>query len=518
MAHVDTDGLTLAAYYAANQPTGHLSPVGLTTPRLVIIAGQSNATGRADVAGCDPGLGMSATYASAVIAQKTSDATTNPIGWDFDYAARDLQPYRVGGNPGMGVELSMGRYLRAYVPAFASSEPYMAKIAINGTALASWWLPGLPDDAVLPGTDNLFDQFCDYINDHLTASTYRLGAIIWIQGEADATVEAQANAYQANLQTFYDALLVTFGNTFEFVFNKLHVDCVEAFTTTVRAAQVAFAAANPTVVLVDCDDIPLPSGDVHFAGDSMVTLGNRLAEAAAAAMYSGRDTDRATSSAPIIQAINEPCARGTDGLTAANNKKAPRIPIHAAGDDLFLVVATGLLDAAPTTPTGWTLEASKQSITGGNYVNVRVYRKRAVVAGTTAPDVADTNNLNVALCFVVRGGAASPIDVVGAASNDAYNVTVTLPSVTTTADSCLVLSILAGYSGDPNISQSGWTNAALAGLVEYRDSSFNVDGTGNGMFIAVAAGTKATAGATGATTVTPSNISINCGITIAVKA
>lgn len=515
MAHGDRTGLTLAQYYAANPPTGHRSKYSAATPMLVLLRGQSNANGRADVGTCDPGLGLATTYTSANISQKASDALTNPITWDFDYAFRDLQPYRAGGNPGMGIELSLGRYLRTYVPAFASTEPYIDKLAINGSALANRWKPDAAVDPSLPGGQNLHTIDLARITAQEAASGLRAGVYIWIQGEADATDITWANAYQVNLQALYDALTAAFP-LMKFVFNKLHVDCVETYTSTVRAAQVAFAAANPEAVMVDCDDIPLPVGDVHFVGDAMATLGNRLGEAAAVAMYPSRNGNRVAGSDPFIQAINEPCARGTDALTAANNKKAPRIPVHTAGDDLFLVVATGVADVAPTTPSGWTLVTSKQS-NAGSRANVYVYRLRASAAGTTAPDVADTNALNLALCFVVRGGGASPINTTGTTSNDAYNPTMTLPSVTTTVDGCLVINIVAGYSGDPNISQSGWTNATLTGLAEYRDSAFNVNGSGDGMFIAVAAGVKATAGATGATTVTPSNISINCGITIAVQ-
>lgn len=481
-----------------------------TSPGLVIIAGQSNATGRGDVGTSDRGLDLASIFVNCLINQQTSDATTNPIVWDNTIATRTLRPYRVSGQPGVGVELSLGRYLYQYNGS-GGQIPFLGKYAINGSALASYWLPSLGDDAAIPGTDNLFTQFVAYIRALEVESGFPLKAIVWIQGEADATVAAQAGAYETNMTAFVDALRTEFGAEFAFVINKLHVDCVEVYTPIVREAQRAFALNRSRVFLVDCDDIPLPVGDVHFAADSMASLGNRLAEVVAEALYPGRNTDRVASAAPFIQAINEPCARGVDALI-------PRIPPHEEGDDIYLVVVTGLANTPPVTPPGWTLEVSKQSITGGNYVNLYLYRKRASGPNTGFPTIDDTNALNVALCFTVRGAGATAIEAFTTSSNNAYNTTVNVPTVTTLGANRLALHIVAGYSGDPNIAFSGWTNGALTGLEENRDSSFNVNGGGDGLFIAVASGVKTAAGATGATTVTPSNISINAAISLSIGA
>lgn len=521
MAHSDRDGLTLAEYQAANPATGHRARTGPLTPFMIAGRGQSNMTGRADVANCDPGLGMSTTFAAVQLSQKTSDGTTNPYTFEFDTAFASLAPYRAGGSPGMGPELSMGRYLATYVPAFASNTVYVDKLAINGSGLATLWLPTTPVDAVLPGGQNLHAVDLARLAAQETVCGQRLGAYVWVQGEEDARTSNHSLAYQANLQAFYDALIAEYPSL-KFIFNKLHVDSIDSsdaggvFSANVRAGQVAFAAANPGVVMVDMDDVPLPTSDVHFAADSMVTLGNRLAEATANALYPGRNTDRVSSSAPFIQAINEPASRGTGALSAANSKTAPRIPIHEAGDDLFCVVVTATLNAAPTTPSGWTLVDSVQSTNGAVYANLYVYRKRATAAGTTAPDIADTNEKNVALCFVVRGGADSPIDVTDTAKNDAYSPSaLVLPSVTTTGANRLIISIVGGWSGDPNLGLSSWTNAGLSGFAEYRDSVFNI--STEGVFVAVAAGVKTAQGATGAGTATPSNVQIGAAITIAVK-
>ena len=73
---------------------------------------------------------------------------------------------------------------------------HLFKYAVGGTDLANDW-------AARTGTQyiNFLSKLKDALNTDMNKS-YRIRGVLWMQGEADATVEAEANAYEANLKNF----------------------------------------------------------------------------------------------------------------------------------------------------------------------------------------------------------------------------------------------------------------------------------------------------------------------------
>lgn len=490
----------------AAQPDPPATPATLLG-KLVLIAGQSNAVGHGDTDHVDRGLAVTTPYTSATIDTKISDGLSDPIAWTT-VARRDLQPYHAGGASGMGPEISLGRYLVEY-NGIASVVP-MSKFAVGGTFITDW----LPSGTV-PAASNLYSQFIAYIDAQIAATGEQLGVLVWMQGDTDATDSAASLAYQANLTTLMAALRVRYGN-FVLVITKMNSassgsGIVAGYRANVQAAQAAYVATDSHSVLVDCDGVPNSTDNVHYDGDGLISVGNLIGEAVSAIVAPTRNTNRSSGPAPWIQSTNEPMVFGAGALS-------PRAPVHAAGDDLFLVVAMGLVDTPPSfsAANGYTLVDSKQSaFSGTQKQNLYVYRKRATAAGMPNPVLADNNDVNVAWIFAVRGAATSPIDVVSKGANDTYDTAFSIAGGTTLTANTLMLSIFAGYTGDVNLSISGWTNASITSFAEVRDSVSNIAGTGQA--IALAAGTKATAGAYNSTIATPSNLSISAGLTIAIK-
>lgn len=116
------------------------------------------------------------------------------------------------------------------------------------------------------------------------------GVIIQL-GEADALVDAStANAFQARMVNLISDLRAQFGSTLPIVWQKTEPMDSAAWLailnpnwgTTIRAAQVAVAAATSRFTLISPDDLTYIADGIHFDQASMLTLGGRYATAMAA--------------------------------------------------------------------------------------------------------------------------------------------------------------------------------------------------------------------------------------------
>jgi hypothetical protein len=502
--------LTLADESAPPGPT-------LELDGLVVIAGQSNAVGQGNTSNADNGLLMTVAFTGATIDTHIAAAAGDPPTW-VDVARRDLQPYAAPGSPGMGVELSLGRYLTEYNGMPAPVD--MAKMAINGIQIASW-LPA----ATYPTTPpNLYSQFTAYVDAQCAAVSKPLGVLVWIQGESDATQDVNANAYAANLAALFDPLRALYGEEWLLVIVGLNQEQVAGTITqtrfdTVRAAQMGYAAAHPTnTIFVDPNRVPIGNGDnLHYLVDEYWSLGNTIGEAIAAKLKPARSTNKGTGPAPWIQNIVEPVVWTNAG---AVDSKGRGVAVQQAGDIDILVVGTGQLEVTPalTTPEGFTRVSgspaqSQFSTTIDCYCDVyaRVADAPTLAAnGGRMPDpvVTDNNNNISAFMFTVRGGSA--VHATQVSANNASGTAVSITGVTTSVDNCLVLYIQTTFSGVNNAATS-WVNATLPDFTVVRDTINPMNLT-----VTVAAGTKATAGATGTVTGTRAGASTMANICLAI--
>lgn len=101
-----------------------------------------------------------------------------------------------------------------------------------------------------------------------------LMGVAWLQGEQDATVEAQANAYQANAESFFPLLEAELGMRYDkLVLCRIHNSITETYKDTVRAAQDAAALTLRDCTLVDLDSYGLRDL-VHLNIAAILDLGN----------------------------------------------------------------------------------------------------------------------------------------------------------------------------------------------------------------------------------------------------
>ncbi len=182
------------------------------------------------------------------------------------------------------------------------------------------------------------------------------------------------------------------------------------------------------------------------------------------------------------------------------------IPAGTVVGDLLLLIVTSR-NQAITTPSGYTAVAGATANSAadgtGNATRIQAYYR--IADGSEASfSVADSGDYTVARLFGFSGADTStPFNVVAADTQaGAASTTVTLPSVTTTVDDCLIV-LAIGHGIDSTAAQvSGYTNASLTGITEVMDTGSDSFSGGG---LAVAYGQSGAAGAIGSTTATIAN-------------
>ena len=278
----------------------------------IVIAGQSNAVGGANVGTVTLETGYGSAYAAVTLDYQLALSANDPPSWL--YYNGSLYPR---GGTSMGVELALGRTLGA--------AAHIDKFAVSGTSMANHWLP----TATYPTVgDNLYTDFIDYVQAREAATGTLTTAVIWIQGNGDTGQLSRANAYGENLATLVTQIRTDLGRDVVFAFDQLSPFHDGTYLSVVRKeqAQFAFDWKDRGVVMVTTDDLALIDTD-HYTGDSFVTLGKRFAYALYDYVGSGA-IDMTTTLALIrtshlarLQAI-VPSAR-TDVLFRAHREEVP---------------------------------------------------------------------------------------------------------------------------------------------------------------------------------------------------
>ncbi len=236
-----------------------------TRINVSIIAGQSNARG----------LGTSPPFTDYPSVDFWPQYFTAYTPADFG----TLSP-RVWGaysSPGQhGVELTMGRDVH-----LSGRQIAIVKGTQDGTGISPGWLSGGTQWSSLATTiasarTKLRVLHADEIfREHL----------VWIQGETDAVVEADALAYQTRLTTFLASYRTTYGALTKAYIVQMHPDMTRTYVATVRDAQAAVVAANPSLnrlIVPDAitGELQDEAGDfIHYTSAGLDALGSLIATA-----------------------------------------------------------------------------------------------------------------------------------------------------------------------------------------------------------------------------------------------
>lgn len=106
-----------------------------------------------------------------------------------------------------------------------------------------------------------------------------VAALLWMQGEQDASFTVSANAYAVNIAAFNAAVATRWGAPRCIAIGRITTNWVAS--AAVRTAQVA-AASPPSIVWINTDAFPLQPDNVHYNATGQVDLGG--------AMYTGCST------------------------------------------------------------------------------------------------------------------------------------------------------------------------------------------------------------------------------------
>jgi hypothetical protein len=278
--------VSLTASFAAQAESGSRSSV-----KLFILAGQSNLAGRA------PASGLQARFRAAsprvqidyVCSFGASDLLKPG---DYPKDAGPPEPHRSGGwvalqpapkhlstpEAHFGPEMTFGHTLAAGWP---GQRIALVKHGRGATSLAEDWDPQATSGR------RLYSEMLAQVRGAIArleaeGAAIELCAFVWCQGEADTTRREWADAYAANLGSFFARLRGDLSAPQLPVLFSLTGDgrsnAKMSFAPIVRQAQQQVASRDPHAVLVSGDDLPLLD-HVHYDATGQMKLGERLASA-----------------------------------------------------------------------------------------------------------------------------------------------------------------------------------------------------------------------------------------------
>jgi hypothetical protein len=220
-----------------------------------------------------------------------------PTGFFTNYTAWGHTPGNAWNamNPGHYDQVS-----NSYGPEFTTARDlanalnetvYVAKYALGGSLLTGAFIPTWHPDMADPTQNpaeyrlSLYHAMVKWAKDALAAA--RLGepevqvaGFFWMQGESDASQLAWAQAYQTNLANFIRRIRTDFDNvSLPFVFARISDSRLMLYREPVRVAQAAVDAADTNAVMVNTDDLPLSTDNIHYTDAGLLTLGQRFARA-----------------------------------------------------------------------------------------------------------------------------------------------------------------------------------------------------------------------------------------------
>ncbi len=257
--------------YNAEKPA--VSQDTVTRLRVVLLAGQSNADGRAVVSELPPAL------------QTPQDDVS--LYYTTEVSAGGLTTLRPGlsETSQFGPEIMLGRRLADIHAGESGTRVAIVKYANGGTSLRTHWAAG--GDATTTGDGPEYVAFQQTVTSGLAAlaaaypqATLDLQAMVWMQGESDA-VASSSGLYQDNLTAFIADVRATYGASLPFIIARLsskQTALNSVHLGVIRAAQDAVAAADPRTSVFSTDDFGIKPDNLHFNGSGQQSMGGAFAD------------------------------------------------------------------------------------------------------------------------------------------------------------------------------------------------------------------------------------------------
>lgn len=441
-----------------------LPPPPSTVDLLVAKIGDSGAKGYATGASADPGFLVGVPNEDVQFHARYADAIGPPPEF-FDFPAPGiLGPLALYDDPSalsMGSEMSLGPTLLSAV-----ARPCLIKACtIPGTTLAIDWLPTGMSPAASDG--NLYHLSRAQIRVFEAQVGRALDALIIEVGTNDGASADQASAFQPNATALIAQARTDFPGV-AIVLIRPNPNVPNAHMDLVIATVNAIAAADPTVRVVDTDDLPLATS-AHATANGYLSQGQREGFA----VIDARGLSRQDPSELTVVGWG-PEVHGTGDLTAI--PWAGSMP----GDLEAMPVVVGLSAPGTITPdASWTFQSDSGIASAiGVHANMVVFTREVtaeLLAGrkwtpAASVTIAGTTR-NAAKIFTVRGPMPAPTVRVGA---QGFASSVYGPGPTTIPDAAgtgLRLWFTGGFSGQDPLSTLSIAGVAVR---KVQDSACNI--------------------------------------------
>ncbi|MBQ8884784.1 MAG: hypothetical protein IJY62_00195 [Clostridia bacterium] len=246
---------------------------------VYILAGQSNAVGYTLISGCEEEYKTG--FKNVKIFQDGEQKQHNPTKINAWFSVKT----GLGQTPNKsGIELGLAKTLS---PVYADAECRIIRYGWGGKTLYNDFTPPSiikENDSETRGQH--YRNAVETVKNGLSSMekeglTPRIRAILWMQGEHDATQKQFAEAYESNLQALIGALRAEFGDVY-FLIGQIAANSPNnsRYAPTVIAAQNAVSEQMENVFVIDTADLPLDiqKDAWHWQLPEMLELGNRFGE------------------------------------------------------------------------------------------------------------------------------------------------------------------------------------------------------------------------------------------------
>jgi hypothetical protein len=283
LAEIDAIHVYVNARYSMSIPLWS----SYTEVDSVWMGGQSNTAGRGDRGASD--VNIPAEYDQALTGVNIWHGTpVNLIGTAWETLNINNNNHMLGDAQAatyIGHEVTLGKeYLDRtgrdiYIMKYALGSSYLA---FHNNVTPHW---NFVDNTVTPINANrlyaksMTNWWLSMRAHQIAGRKPVLKGLEWFQGEQDATVQAYAEAYAANLQIFFAELRRELGIPAPVIHvMRIHINGSETYETTLRAQQATGAAAITGATLIDTDGFATRAGDgVHLGVTGQLDLGTYLA-------------------------------------------------------------------------------------------------------------------------------------------------------------------------------------------------------------------------------------------------
>ena len=255
-----------SAHTGEKNPTEPAITLPISKVRIFLVAGQSNAHGRAS-------------------AKQLSAQYKGPLKEvDFCHGkAEALRPLAPGGQ--FGPEVTFGHELYKAIGQEPGTRIVLVKSAAGGTSLMQHWKANgtaerKGDGGMYIGLQEAVDHCRELIKVQYPGATVTVEGILWVQGESD-TPGARPAYYEENLRRFTKDLRATFGDDLRVVISALSNNQTgygEKPRGIVRAAQEKIAAEDKRNALINTDGFGVGGDQMHFDAAGQEAIGKAGAD------------------------------------------------------------------------------------------------------------------------------------------------------------------------------------------------------------------------------------------------